>query len=63
MRSSQTDRTRRDGAIILPHSAALHLRAAMKQMDLLLAAGQTEEGLNHLLDLLHHLRAFRWMIA
>ncbi len=51
-----------DGAregIALPHEAAEHLRAALGQMDLLLATRQIDFGTRVLDDLLRHLRAVR----
>ncbi len=45
--------------IALPHEAAEHLRAALGQMDLLLATRQIDFGMQVLLDLLRHLRAVR----
>lgn len=45
--------------IALPHEAAEHLRAALGQMDLLLATRQLDFGTRVLVDLLRHLRAVR----
>jgi hypothetical protein len=43
----------------LSGEAAGHLRAALEQMDRLLATQQTDTGLAHLVALLCHLRALR----
>jgi len=41
----------------MPPAAEIHLRAALEQMDLLLACQQEEVGLAHLVTMLKHLRA------
>jgi len=63
MKRSRTDRTNGGGVIVLPHEACEHLRAAAKQMDLLLESEQTEKCLGHLVALLQHLRAFRQLAS
>lgn len=45
--------------IVLHSAAAGHLRAALEQMDLLLATQQVDVGLGLLVDLLRHLRVVR----
>ena len=50
---------RKDGAVLLPQAARLHLRVALEQMDLLLETQQAEAALPHLLSLLRHMRALR----
>lgn len=45
--------------IVLHSAAAGHLRAALEQMDLLLATQRVDVGLGLLVDLLRHLRVVR----
>jgi len=47
----------------MPCCAEDHLRAALEQMDLLLASQQVEAGLSHLVALLEHLQALRQEVA
>ena len=47
------------GRLMLPRIAAQHLRAAVEQMDLLLATQQVDAGLCYLVGLLRNLRALR----
>ena len=47
------------GGISLRRAEAKHLRAALRQTDLLLATRQIDAGMCHLLELLRHLRALR----
>jgi len=51
------------GGISLPHAEAEHLRAALRQTDLLLATRQIDAGVRHLVELLRHLRALRGSIC
>lgn len=48
-----------DGALILSPTDGEHLRAAIRQMDLLLETPTEEVGLGHLVSLLEHLRSLR----
>ena len=59
----QTDRTVSEGSATMPCRAEDRLRAAMEQMDLLLASEQVDAGLSHLVSLLEHLRALRQAVA
>ena len=46
-----------DGALTLSPNAAMRLRLAIEQVEPLLASGQAEQALPHLVSLLSHLRA------
>ena len=52
-----------NGGIKLGRYGARHLRAALEQADLLLAARQIDAGLYCLVDLLRNLRALRRTVA
>ena len=52
-----------DGTIVLSHREAEQLRAAMRQMDLLLHSQEEDAALGHLVALLRHLRAFRSVVG
>ena len=49
--------------VVLCRGEAEHLRAALEQMDLLLATRQTDAGLHYLVDLLCHLRFLKRSVA
>ncbi|MCK5114691.1 MAG: hypothetical protein KAR11_08025 [Phycisphaerae bacterium] len=52
-------RVGRDESIHLSPLAAVRLRSAMKEMDLLLQCPHEEAGLRHLVELLQNLRVVR----
>ncbi len=56
-------RTSEDGALILSPTDGKHLRAAMRQMDLLLRTPNEDVGLEHLVSLLEHLRSLRHIVS